>query len=167
MTIVVFLYVIIAIALVNTLSIEFIFSSAPTLCVCGWSPSRLFPQMGNITLATRVKQKNLRNISRKVFFASSQVEVNGSNNKHHLTPSGRREQQLKNNPERLGPIQVRSISRQQNTKDSLLIDQSILPEEDKAQEDREPQKEKTHTKLNRTNFYRATLEQPKKEPVST
>ena len=49
MTIVVFLYVMIAIALVNTLSIEFIFSSVPTVCVCGWSPSRLFPQMGNIT----------------------------------------------------------------------------------------------------------------------
>ena len=47
--IVVFLYVIIAIVLVNTLSIEFIFSSAPTVCDCGWSPSRLFPQMGNIT----------------------------------------------------------------------------------------------------------------------
>ena len=54
MAIVIFLHVMIAIALVNTLSIEFIFSSAPTVCICGWSPSRLFPQMGNITLATRM-----------------------------------------------------------------------------------------------------------------
>ena len=50
MAIVIFLHVMIAIALVNTLSIEFIFSSAPTVCICGWSPSRLFPQMGNITV---------------------------------------------------------------------------------------------------------------------
>ena len=49
MAIVIFLHVMIAIALVNTLSIEFIFSSAPTVCICGWSPFRLFPQMGNIT----------------------------------------------------------------------------------------------------------------------
>ena len=50
MAIVAFLYVIIAIALVNTLSIEFVLTSAPTVCVCGWSASRLFPQMGNITM---------------------------------------------------------------------------------------------------------------------
>ena len=53
MAIVIFLHVMIAIALVNTLSIEFIFSSAPTVCIGGWSPSRLFPQMGNITYPVR------------------------------------------------------------------------------------------------------------------
>ena len=54
MAIVIFLHVMIAIALVNTLSIEFIVSSAPTVCICGWSPSRLFPQMGNITYTTSI-----------------------------------------------------------------------------------------------------------------
>ena len=58
MAIVIFLHVMIAIALVNTLSIEFIFSSAPTVCICGWSPSRLFPQMGNITMKSQSNPAN-------------------------------------------------------------------------------------------------------------
>ena len=43
---------------VNTIVCVYLYSSAPTECVCGWSPSRLFSQMGNIPLATRIKHKN-------------------------------------------------------------------------------------------------------------
>ena len=92
---------------VNTLSIEFIFSSAPTVCDCGWSPSRLFPQMGNITLATRIKHKNSEKYQGKSPLHQFKSKPNRSNNKYHLIPRGRREQHNRNNPERLGPIQVR------------------------------------------------------------
>ena len=98
--IVVFLYVIIAIVLVNTLSIEFIFSSAPTVCECGWSPSGLVPQMGNITLATRIKQNKIqRNIKESLLCIQSsrsqtevtsiiQFQVGEENRRTGTTPRG-------------------------------------------------------------------------------
>ena len=46
MAIVVFLYVIIDIALVNTVSIEFIFSSAPTVVSVDGRPLAYFPKWG-------------------------------------------------------------------------------------------------------------------------
>ena len=61
-----------------------------------------------------IKHKNSEKYQGKSSLHPVKSKSNGSNNKHHLTPSGRREQRIKNNPERLGPIQVRSSSRQQN-----------------------------------------------------